>query len=149
MVKLHYLHILECDERKFWINLTNFKELPKYLTRQIQKIEILEENNDMTILNIRIFVRSLIKKEFLVKIKILKKSENELFMEILDGFAKGTQSTISTSVNEDQITCQVDTDIKFSLKTMILIPIIKREYEGILRKFFRDIEAKIKESEKV
>jgi len=142
MVKLHYLHILECDERKFWINLTNFKELPKYLTRQIQKIEILEENNDMTILNIRIFVRSLIKKEFLVKIKILKKSENELFMEILDGFAKGTQSTISTSVNEDQITCQVDTDIKFSLKTMILIPIIKREYQGILRKFFSVIEAK-------
>ena len=142
MVKLHYLHILECDERKFWINLTNFKELPKYLTRQIQKIEILEENNDMTILNIRIFVRSLIKKEFLVKVKILKKSENELFMEILDGFAKGTQSTISTSVNEDQITCQVDTDIKFSLKTMILIPIIKREYQGILMKFFSVIETK-------
>ena len=47
-------------------------------------------------------------------------------MEILDGFAKGTQSTISTSVNEDQITCQVNTDIKFSLKTMILIPIIKK-----------------------
>jgi hypothetical protein len=32
---------------------------------------------------------------------------------------------------------------------MILIPIIKREYEGILMKFFRNIEAKIKESEKV
>ena len=149
MVKLHYLHILECDERKFWINLTNFKELPKYLTRQIQKIEILEENNDMTILNIRIFVRSLIKKEFLVKIKILKKSENELFMEILDGFAKGTQSTISTSVNEDQITCQVNTDIKFSLKTMILIPIIKKEYEGILTKNFRNIEGRIKEEKEV
>ena len=149
MVNLNYSHILQCDERKFWKDLRNFVELQKYLSRQIQKIEILEENNDMVILNITIFVRSLIKKEFLVKIKILKKSENELFMEILDGFAKGTQSTISTSVNEDQITCQVDTDIKFSLKTMILIPIIKREYEGILRKFFRDIEAKIKESEKV
>ncbi len=149
MVKLHYLHILECDERKFWTNLTNFKELPKYLTRQIQKIEILEENNDMTILNIRIFVRSLIKKEFLVQIKILKKSENELFMEILDGFAKGTQSTISTSVNEDQITCQVNTDIKFSLKTMILIPIIKKEYEGILIKIFRNIEGGIKEEKEV
>jgi hypothetical protein len=148
MVKLHYLHILECDERKFWINLTNFVELRKYLSRQIQKIEILEENNGMTKLNIIIFVRSLIKKEFSVQIKILKKSKNELFLEILDGFTKGTQCTISTFVDKDQSTCQVDIDIKFSLKTMILIPIIKREYEGILMKFFRDIEAKIKESEK-
>ena len=103
----------------------------------------------MTILNIIIFVRSLIKKEFLVQIKILKKSKNELFLEILDGFTKGTQCTISTLVDKDQSICQVDTDIKFSLKTMILIPIIKREYEGILMKFFRNIEAKIKESEKV
>ena len=69
-------------------------------------------------------------------------------VEILDGFTKGTQCTICTFVDKDQSTCQVDTDIKFSLKTMILIPIIKREYEGILMKFFRDIEAKIKESEK-
>ena len=149
MVKLNYSHILQCDERKFWKDLTNFVELQKYLSRQIQKIEILEENNDMTILNIIIFVRSLIKKEFLVQIKILKKSKNELFLEILDGFTKGTQCTISTSVDKDQSICQVDTNIKFSLKTMILIPIIKREYEGILLKFFRDIEAKIKEREKV
>jgi hypothetical protein len=149
MVKLNYSHILQCDERKFWKNLTNFVELQKYLSRQIQKIEILEENNDMTILNIIIFVRSLIKKEFVVQIKILKKSKNELFLEILDGFTKGTQCTISTLVDKDQSICQVDTDIKFSLKTMILIPIIKREYEGILMKFFRDIEAKIKESKKV
>ena len=149
MVKLNYSHILECDERKFWKDLTNFIELQKYLSRQIQKIEILEENNDITILNITIFVRSLIKKEFLVQIKVLKKSNNELFLEILDGFAKGTQCTISTSVDNDQSICKVNTDIKFSLKTMILIPIIKKEYEGILIKFFRKIEGKIKKEKEV
>ena len=149
MVKLNYLHNLQCDERKFWKDLTNFTELQKYLSRQIQKIEILEENNDMTILNIIIFVRSLIKKEFLVQIKVLKKSKNELFLEILDGFVKGTQCTISTSVDKDQSICRVDTDIKFSLKTMIFIPIIKKEYEGILLKFFRSIEGKIKKEQEV
>ena len=149
MVKLNYSHILQCDERKFWKDLTNFVELQKYLPRQIQKIEILEENNDMTILNIIIFVRSLIKKEFLVQIKVLKKSKNELFLEILDGFVKGTQCTISTSVDKDQSICRVDTDIKFSLKTMIFIPIIKKEYEGILLKFFRSIEGKIKKEQEV
>jgi ribosome-associated toxin RatA of RatAB toxin-antitoxin module len=149
MVKLNYLHILQCDERKFWEKIINFKELPKYLSRQIQKIEILEENNNIIILNVTIFVRSLIKKEFSIQIKILKKSENELFLEVLDGFAKGTQSTVSISVDEDQSTCQVNTNIKFSLKTMILIPIIKKEYEGILIKIFRNIEGKIKEEKEV
>jgi hypothetical protein len=149
MVKLNYSHIIQCDERKLWKNLTNFKELPKYLSRQIQKIEILEENNNIIILNVTIFVRSLIKKEFSVQIKILKKSENELFLEILDGFAKGTQSTLSTSINENQSICQVDTDIKFNLKTMILIPIVKKEYEGILIKIFRNMEGKIKEEKEV
>ena len=86
---------------------------------------------------------------FLVQIKILKKSKNELFLEILNGFTKGTQCTISTSVDKDQSICQVNTDIKFSLKTMILIPIIKKEYEGILIKIFRNIEGGIKEEKEV
>ncbi len=149
MVKLNYSHLLQCDERKFWKKLTNFIELPKYLSRQIQKIEILEEKENIAIVNVTIFVRSLIKKEFLIQIKILKKSENELFLEILDGFAKGTQSTLSISIDENQSICQVNTDIKFSLKTMILIPIIKKEYEGILIKIFRNIERKIKEEKEV
>jgi hypothetical protein len=149
MVKLNYSHLLQCDERKFWKKLTNFIELPKYLSRQIQKIEILEEKENIAIVNVTIFVRSLIKKEFLIQIKILKKSENELFLEILDGFAKGTQSTLSISIDENQSICQVSTDIKFSLKTMVLIPIIKKEYEGILTKNFRNIERKIKEEKEV
>jgi hypothetical protein len=149
MVKLNYSHLLQCDERKFWKKLTNFIELPKYLSRQIQKIEILEEKENIAIVNVTIFVRSLIKKEFLIQIKILKKSENELFLEILDGFAKGTQSTLSISIDENQSICQVSTDIKFSLKTMVLIPIIKKEYEGILTKNFRNIEGRIKEEKEV
>ena len=72
MVKLNYSHILQCDERKFWEDLTNFVELQKYLSRQIQKIEILEENNDITVLNLTIFVRSLITHK---TIKLLKSAK--------------------------------------------------------------------------
>jgi len=145
MVKLDYSQILNYDETKFWNNLTNFKELPKNLPRQLQKIEILEENDNETILEIIIFVRSIIKKEFAIKLKVLKKSEKEIFLEVLDGFAKGTKSTVSTSLQENKIICQINTEIKFNLKTMILIPIVKKEYEGILIKFFRNMEKGIVE----
>ena len=145
MVKLNYSHTILCDERKFWENLTNFTELPKYLSRQIQKIEILEENDQIIILNMIIFVRSLIKKEFSVQIKVIKKEEKELFLEVLDGFTKGTQSTISISTNENYSICEISIDVKFSLKTMIFIPIIKKEYEGILIKIFRNMEREINE----
>lgn len=140
MVKLDYSQILNCDETKFWNNLTNFKELPKNLPRQLQKIEILEENDNETILKIIIFVRSIIKKEFSVKIKVLRKSEEELFLEVLDGFAKGTKNTLFTSLQNNKLICQMNTEVKLSLKTMILIPIVKKEYEGILIKFFKNIE---------
>ena len=75
----------------------------------------------------------------------MKKSEKEIFLEVLDGFAKGTKSTVSTSLQDNKIICQINTEIKFNLKTMILIPIVKKEYEGILIKFFRNMEKGIVE----
>ena len=136
---------LDCSEKKFFKILTDYENLSKYLPRQLQKIEILEENDNETILEIIIFVRSIIKKEFAIKLKVLKKSEKEIFLEVLDGFAKGTKSTVSTSLQDNKIICQINTEIKFNLKTMILIPIVKKEYEGILIKFFRNMEKGIVE----
>ena len=46
---------------------------------------------------------------------------------------------------DNKIICQINTEIKFNLKTMILIPIVKKEYEGILIKFFRNMEKGIVE----
>ena len=63
-----------------------------------------------------------------------------LFLEVLDGFAKGTKSTLFTSLQNNKLICQMNTEVKLSLKTMILIPIVKKEYEGILIKFFKNIE---------
>ena len=74
-----------------------------------------------------------------------KKFLGIIFLEVLDGFAKGTKSTVSTSLQDNKIICQINTEIKFNLKTMILIPIVKKEYEGILIKFFRNMEKGIVE----
>ena len=146
MVKLDYSQILNYDETKFWNNLTNFKELPKNLPRQLQKIEILDEHDNYTTIQATVLVRSMIKKAFLQKIRIEKKSENNLSIEILDGFAKGSHVTISIQIQKEKTLCVVNLDIKLSLKTVILYPIIKREYKSFLLGTFTKISIDAKQA---
>ena len=85
------------------------------------------------------FLKTLIKKEFSQKIRIEKKSENNLSAEVLDGLAKGTHITISIIMEKEKTLCHVNSDIKLSLKTIIFYPIIKREYNSLLTGIFRKI----------
>ena len=80
-------------------------------------------------------------------IKIEKKSENNLFGEVLDGIAKGTQITISILMQEGKTLCKVSTNIKLSLKTVMILPIIKTEYRGFLSSVFNKIIADMKDKE--
>ena len=123
---------LDCSEKKFFKILTDYENLSKYLPRQLQKIEILDEHDNYTTIQATVLVRSMIKKAFLQKIRIEKKSENNLSIEILDGFAKGSHVTISIQIQKEKTLCVVNLDIKLSLKTVILYPIIKREYKSFL-----------------
>ena len=59
--------------------------------------------------------------------------------------AKGTQSTISIILDEEKTICNINTNVKLSLKAAILYPIIKKEYEGFLTKVSRKIMEKINE----
>ena len=139
MATMNYSFKLDCDERDFFKILTNYENLPKYLPRQIKKLEILDEHDNYTTIQPTILLRTLIKKEFSQKIGIEKKSENNLSVEILDGFAKGTHITISILMEKEKTLCQVNSDVKLNLKTVILYPIIKREYNSLITGVFRRI----------
>ena len=139
MVMMNYSFELDCDKRNFFKILTNYENLPKYLPRQLKKIEILDEHDNYTTIEPTISLRTLIKKEFSQKIGIEKKSENNISAEILDGFAKGTHITISILMEKEKTLCQVNSDVKLSLKTIILYPIIKREYNSLITGVFRKI----------
>ena len=132
MVTMDCSFELDCSEKKFFKILTDYENLSKYLPRQLQKIEILDEHDNYTTIQVTVFVRSMIKKAFSQKIRIEKKSENNLSVEILDGFTKGSHVTISTQMQKEKTLCVVNLDIKLSLKTVILYPIIKREYKSFL-----------------
>ena len=137
---------LDCNEKKFFKILTDYENLSKYLPRQLQKIEILDEHDNYTTIQVTVFVRSMIKKAFSQKIRIEKKSENNLSVEILDGFTKGSHVTISTQMQKEKTLCVVNLDIKLSLKTVILYPIIKREYKSFLLGTFTKISIDAKQA---
>ena len=139
MVMMNYSFEIDCDERNFFKILTDYENLPKYLPRQLKKIEILDERDNHTTIEVMASLKTLIKKEFSQKIRIEKKSEDNISAEILDGLAKGTHITISILMEKEKTLCDVNSDIKLSLKTVILYPIIKREYNSLITGVFRKI----------
>ena len=130
---------VECDYKEFLKILKDFENLPKYLPRQLQKIQILEKQDDIVIIEVILAFKSLIKNEISQKIKIKTESDNKLILEVLDGHAKNTKVWIVTQSNDCKTQVNVNIDLKLSLKARILSPIIKREYKSLLTGVFLKI----------
>ena len=139
---------LDCDEKNFLKILTDYENISNYLPRKLKKIEIVDEHDNYATINATILLRTLIKKEFSQNIRIEKKSDNELFVEILDGLAKGTRITISTIMQKGKTICHVNSNIKLSLKVVILYPIIKKEHNAFLSSVLRKISVDAKQARK-
>ena len=147
MVVMDYSTELEFGVDRFLEILTDYDKLPKYLPRQVQRIEIVDKDDNYTIIKAVIFLRSLIKREFILEIKIEKKSDESILAEILDGIAKGTKITISIFTQEEKTMCKISTDTKLSLKIIVLLPIIKREYKGFVSGVLNNIFTEMKSNE--
>ena len=145
MVTLNYSLELDCNERNFFKILTDYENLSNYLPGKLKKIEVLDKHDNYTTIKATVFLRSLIKKEFSQKIRIEKKSENNLSVKILDGIAKGTHITISILMQKEKTLCHVNSDIKLSLKTAILYPIIKIEHNPFLKRLFTNMSHNAKQ----
>ena len=145
MITVNYSLELDCNERNFFKILTDYENLSNYLPRKLKKIEILDKHDNYTTIKATVLLRSLIKKEFSQKIRIEKKSENNLSVEILDGIAKGTHITISILMQKEKTLCHVNSGIKLSLKTAILYPIIKIEHNPFLKRLFTNMRHNAKQ----
>ena len=147
MVTMNYSLELDCDERNFFKILTDYENLSNYLPRKLKKIEIVDVHDNYTTIKVTIFLRTIIKKEFSQKIRIEKKSNNNLSVDILDGITKGTHITISVLMQKEKTICYVNSDVKLSLKTIILYPIIKKEYNSFLLGVFRKMSIDAKQAQ--
>jgi hypothetical protein len=144
---MNYSLELDCDERNFFKILTDYENLSNYLPRKLKKIEIVDVRDNYTTIKATIFLRTIIKKEFSQKIRIEKKSNNNLSVDILDGITKGTHITISVLMQKEKTICYVNSDVKLSLKTIILYPIIKKEYNSFLLGVFRKMSIDAKQAQ--
>ena len=131
--------IVECNYKEFLKILKDFENLSKYLPRQLQKIQILEKQDNITITEVVLIFKTLIKNEISQKIKIKTESDNKLILEVLDGHAKNTKIWIMIQPKDDKTQVIVNIDLKLSLKARILSPIIKREYKSLLTGVFLKI----------
>ena len=137
---------LECNSINLMKILLNYTKLIKYLPRQLQKIDIIEENTTYSIIEATLSFKTLIKKKITQKIKIEKISNTELFFYILDGHAKNTRISISITPENEKLNMRIEIDLKLSLKAKILSPIIKREYKTLLTGVLRKMEIDAKEN---
>ena len=53
---------LDCSNVNFFKILTNYKDLIKYLPRQLKKVDVLEDNDTYTIIESTLSFKTLIKK---------------------------------------------------------------------------------------
>ena len=147
MVSMNYSFELDCNEKNLFKILTNYQNLSEFLPRKLQKIDIIDKNETSTTINATIFLKTLIKKEFSQKLKITIKSENNIIIEILDGHAKGTNVLVSISSKNEKTICTVNSDVKLSLKTIVLLPIIKAEYNTFVLSIFKKMAIAAKKIE--
>lgn len=125
----------DCCLENFFSIIKNYENLPKYLPRQLQSIEVLKKENNKTIIKCTIMFKTLVKKEISQNIEI-NEQNNILEIKVLDGHAKDTEINLSIKNSLEKITVNVKVDLKLSLKAKILSPIIKREYKSLLRGVF-------------
>ena len=147
MVSMNHSFELDCNEKNLFKVLTNYQNLSEFLPRKLQKIDIIDKNETSATINATVFLKTLIKKEFSQKLKITIKSENNISIEILDGHAKGTHVLVSISSKNKKTICSVNSDVKLSLKTIILLPIIKAEYNTFVLNIFKKMAMAAKEIE--
>ena len=130
---------INCNAINFFKVLTNYEQLVKYLPRQLNNVKILNESDNTSIIEVSIIFKTLIKKEIVQKIEITKKLDNVIIVNILDGHAKNTKVVINIKSENSKTQINTDIDLKLSLKSKILLPIIKREYKVMLQGVFMKI----------
>ena len=132
MTKLEYSVILENDKEKLFKIATDYENLTKYLPDQLKSVRISEKNQDATITESTVVLKTIFKKEISIVSKHTEKDDNTITTEIISGPAKGTRIDIFYEKKDENTEINVITDLKLSLKYVIMLPLIKKMYSRVL-----------------
>ena len=131
MSNLHFSITLAASKNELIKLATDYENLPIYMSKQLQSLKIIKQNND-EIITEEIFVFKTLKFSITQQTIHKKISENQLYWKIITGPIKGTEVTLSFENSKLGTLVSIDADLKLGLKLKIFSPIIKKQYKQIL-----------------
>lgn len=124
----------------------NFEKLPSFLPDQLKSVKIIEKNEDGTITEEIIVLRTILKKEITQKALHKKINNNSLRTEILSGPAKKSIINVIFEQIENGTKISINIDLKLELKARILEPLIKKWYKVVLTAVLYKMNTQIMQS---
>lgn len=134
MAKISFEKTLPGDYEKILEKAMDFEDYPKFMPEQLKSVKILKNDGDGILTEETISFQTIIKKT-IIQQTLHKKSINSLNSKIVSGPAKNTEIFVRFEENGGKTTVLVDINLKLSLSTKILEPLIKKYYKSFFSAF--------------
>tara|TARA_Y100001936_G_scaffold146077_1_gene142453 strand:+ start:3045 stop:3479 length:435 start_codon:yes stop_codon:yes gene_type:complete len=112
--------------------ILDYETYPNYLPDQIKQVRIIQRESDLTKTEETITFTSFFKKEIIQQSTHRKISENQFLTNIESGPAKNSEIKLILSPLDNGTKINIEIDLKLSLSTRFLLPIIKKWYKRII-----------------
>ena len=133
MANLEFSMELPAPKEKLFKLLLDFEEFPNYLPHQLNKVKVIERD-DNTITTEELFeFKSILTKQISQKTIHKKIDDYILQSQIMTGPAKGSIIELTLDTINSNTHVIVKIDIKLSLKYKLLQPLFKKVYKTMLR----------------
>ena len=136
MSKIYFEKTLSSDFEieSLLAKLMDFESHTKFMPTQLKSVKILKNNDDGITTEETITFKSIIKKTFIQQ-TLHRQSGNSLYSKIISGPARNTKIFIRFEESEGEIRILVDVNLKLSLPTKLLKPLVKKYYKSYFDAF--------------
>ena len=129
---LEFEIILDSSINKLKKLILDFETYPNYLPDQIQKVRVIQKESNLIKTEETILFSSFFKKEIIQQSTHMEISENQLLTKIESGPAKNSEIELILSPIGNGTKINIKINLKLSLSTRFLLPIIKKWYKRII-----------------
>ena len=147
MNKLEFSLNLPVSSEQLQLLSQDYENLPNFLPDQLKSVKIIKQNDNETITEEVIVLRTILKKEITQQTLHKKIGDNTLVTEILSGPAKGSTINVTYEKVENGTKISINMDLHLELKAKILQPLIKKWYKIVLTGILYRMNTKILQSQ--
>ncbi len=146
MGKIEFSLILPAPSKQLQLLSEDYENLPNFLPDQLKSVKIIKQNENETITEEVIVLKTIFTKEITQQALHKKIGDCTLVTEILSGPAKGTNINVTFEQVDNGTKVSMTIDLHLELKAKILQPLIKKWYKLVLTAILYKMNTKILES---